>query len=142
MKAVWSEDTWIQEHQTKPEQTDEPVEVADSNVVETVAKKSKPQVRKIIYKVFPKNRFTKLVVVSKKHVTTETTVTADRLEIETLKQVKGGSEMYAFFYFEKLRSIKNYSTPEILSKGQTYLIKQIRKIYQIIRHLNRSQWSN
>ena len=55
MKAVWSEDTWIQEHQTKPEQTDEPVEVADSNVVETVAKKSKPQVRKIIYNVFPKN---------------------------------------------------------------------------------------
>ena len=44
MKAVWSEDQWIQDHQSKPETTDQPVEIVDSNKVETVAKKSKPQV--------------------------------------------------------------------------------------------------
>ena len=44
MKAVWSEDVWIQENQTKPEQKDEEVTEVDPNVVTTVAKKSKPQV--------------------------------------------------------------------------------------------------
>ena len=48
MKAVWSEDQWIQEHQTKPETDDQPVEIVDSNKQETVTKKSKPQVRDTI----------------------------------------------------------------------------------------------
>lgn len=44
MKAVWSEDQWIQEHQSKPESDNIPVEIVDSNKQETVARKSKPQV--------------------------------------------------------------------------------------------------
>jgi hypothetical protein len=52
MKAVWSEDQWIQEHQTKPENDDQPVEIIDSNKQETVTKKTKPQVREYSLFIF------------------------------------------------------------------------------------------
>ena len=57
MKAVWSEDQWIQDHQSKPEATDQPVEIVDSNKVETVTKKSKPQVsyRKLVCETIRKS---------------------------------------------------------------------------------------
>ena len=50
MKAVWSEDQWIQEHQSKPEGDNIPVEIVDSNKQETVARKSKPQVGENLFR--------------------------------------------------------------------------------------------
>ena len=51
MKAVWSQDTWIQEHQKEEVPKEAEEEVVDSNKTESAnANKSKPQVYCVFHK--------------------------------------------------------------------------------------------
>ena len=60
-------------------------------------------------------------------------MTADRLEIETFKQVTGRSGMYAFkisafYYFEKLRSIKKIKDARNFKQGSNIFYRANSKI--------------